>query len=513
MIITGYDQKGAGLRRLVTGLVLVLAVVFLAAAIFVILFHGSADERVYAARVAELFRSSVSGANNTLSKIREDTVPLSDYPETADDFSPVRVTTSMYLKHWRTIKVDLDLHLTTPDLLEMSRQCPRVHLVARSTAPFDERIAATMTSDPDAREKLVGIFQGDFADFYRQVVSAETQTFPMANDIYHLSLGPLPDGDEQLPQPPLVTVLFASGGRGRVYRFAPFKLGGAYREDSLRQACSYVTHLSGHVDDAARRLAQGHPEELHLDNVRLFLRMGIVNHQLELTNEDVWQDRAALHWVGEDILPRFETEYREYKKRGVAIGVDFLGGIRDLPWWTWLAAAVSRKYRIGRQGLGPQQIIIGLAREAAGNKTVLERYYPVLKEEDFSTLRSTVRTVLIPEKAVHTKAMIFDYIITALKKGPFSNPRFRLSINTIPFISNKKTAREYALYLLAFRLSMFPELSSYAAEMVSTSGHPLYVSLHTYASMFGIKPYLPGLFYCSFRDNRLKRTVYAKFFF
>lgn len=509
---TGAITRGAVSWKtaLWVGAVLVAA---LGCVLYFRLVHGTTQERLHRRAMSDIVKKAVNRELSKARQIRKGGGGPVGHSAALEDFTPLVVATSQPAQTQKTLTVDLSRYLTTPDILEMARGCPAVRLTSRSSAPFDERITDSMTADPAAQARIKDSFKGDFTSFYRQVVGAPVTDLRLDHTVSHLDMVAVPGNSDRAPSRSPVTVLFTSGDQVMTYHFIPLRQGDVLKNDAVKQVCSYVEHYAGHIDSAALILARTHSPDVRLDNVRLFLRSDIIIHQLELTSEDIWQDRAAARWSGSSLLKQLEKQYREFTARGVPVGVELHGTIRDLPWWTWLLASLSRKYNPDRQGFGPQQIILGLAREAAGQPDILARYGPVLSKDDFSTRKTCARTTLDPVKSIYTKTMIFDYIISSLKKGPFSNAGFRLPINTVPFISNLATAREYSLYLLAMRLSMFPENSELAAELLATTINPLYITLDYFGKVFGIEPQLPGLFYCCWSDQIQKRTVYSKFIF
>jgi len=500
----------SGKTALWAGAILVAA---LGCVLYFRLIHGTAQERLHRQTMSDIVKKAINRELSKAQQIRKGMGGPTGHSAAPEDFTPLVVATSPPAQTQKTLTVNLSRYPTTADILEMARGCPAVRLTSRSTAPFDERIADSMTAAPAAQARIKGLFKGDFAPFYRQVVEAPVVDFQLDHTVSHLEMAAVPGKGGRVPSRSPVTVLFASGDQVMTYHFFPLRQGDVLRNDAVKQVCSYIEHYAGQIDSAALILYRAHSPDVRLDNVRLFLRSDIIIHHLELTSEDIWQDRAAARWSGSSLYKNLHKQYREFTARGVSVGVELHGNIRDLPWWTWRLAALSRKYDPGRQGIGPQQIILGLAREAAGRPDILARYGPVLSKDDFSTGKACVRTALDPVKSIYTKTMIFDYIISSLKKGPFSNAGFRLPINTVPFINDLATAREYSLYLLAMRLSMFPENSELAAELLATTINPLYITLDYFGKVFGIEPQLPGLFYCCWSDPVQKRTVYSKFIF
>jgi hypothetical protein len=159
----------------------------------------------------------------------------------------------------------------------------------------------------------------------------------------------------------------------------------------------------------------------------------------------------------------------------------------------WRAASFTRKYQLDRQGLGPNQVIMGLAKRAADNPETLARYAPYLVPEDFADDEAAVCTLLDPKKSAVTRVMIYDYVLGGLLAGPFSDPRVRLPVDYAPYISDPKTAREYSLLYLTLHLTMFPENDTNAMRVLAAPTKPLYNDLFIMGEVFGFSPELPGL--------------------
>lgn len=417
------------------------------------------------------------------------------------DFGPSLVPLSYpdMLRHPRNYSIPVDLAVD----LNKYPDSAQVIAAAQRSAPLE--LGATSI------ETYYNDFRLTFADFYRRVAGAPLQILP-SRTFYFMPMCMATFPLDDVPMDTL-SILFFKGEKARELYFLPFfdRLTALSQPSSAawQSAYSFVQYFGKEIDAAARILATAHPGSLRQNNLRVFLREDLISQQQEMTAEDPWQDRAACIKVGCNQLERMESAYDEYNDK---VGVELWGKIRDLPWWAWWLASSSYKYNLARQGLGPAQIIVGLAERAAGQREILQRYSPFLSARDFSSSDDMIRTVLDPKKAIFAKAMVFDYIFTELEKTLFADPNFREPATIAPFISDLRTAREYSLMYLAMRLAIFPEVDFLAAKFISV---PLLAHYHVHllhaADLFNIKLALPGLFY--YRWESSDAVVYSEFMF
>ncbi|MFA4906309.1 MAG: hypothetical protein WC645_07375 [Candidatus Margulisiibacteriota bacterium] len=417
----------------------------------------------------------------------------------APTFVPLRYPDNIHNLRNYNIPDDLAIDLDrSPAAIEV------ISMAQRSDTP--ELNAISLNANPRFSRQ-------DFADFYLKVAGAPLIGLPDNKSYYSVIFRATEMPLDDIPMD-FLSVLFFRGAQAREWHFMPeFDKLRAFSSDSSqttawRSAYSYAQYFSVDIDTAAHILAGAHPNSLRENNVRVFLRDDLVMGQLELTSEDPWQDRAACIKVGCNQLERLESVYHEYDGK---VGVEMWGKRRDLPWWAWWLASVTYKYDLKKHGLGPSQIIIGLADRATNYQDVLRRYHPFLSGDDFSSSDNIIRTILDPNKSIFAKALVFDYIISTLERTIFADPHFREPATVAPFISDLKTAREYSLMYLASKLAMFPEFDFLAAKLLSIPHLPYYVDLLHVADLFNIPLEFPGLFY--YRWESPDTVIYSEFIF
>jgi len=250
----------------------------------------------------------------------------------------------------------------------------------------------------------------------------------------------------------------------------------------LQAPLALVRHHAEDIGRAADLLHESHPD-IARNNFYLMIAHSIVNEMYTLDGEDPWQDIGACDYADCSYRERFHEVFA-----GVPHGTRVWGHFVRPPWRTTSFLAMER----ARQGFGPAQIILGLAREA-GSWEGVARYAPHLTENNFANDRAALRTILDPQGSIYTLALIYDYNLTQLKETMFRDPDLRRPVDLFPFIADRDSAREFELLLLAQHLKTFPERGPEMRRTFFANGYYLYFKMEYTGYALGIEPSWRGL--------------------
>ncbi len=210
---------------------------------------------------------------------------------------------------------------------------------------------------------------------------------------------------------------------------------------------------------AVKILAQNHPN-LRRENVELFFDSLITTEFMYFNDIDLAQDIAAGAYAGisERYLDGLKARGPDTWK-STAVSTPFLGSR------FWRFESWRRDIPIASQGLGPLQIIVGLAMEAARDKALLASYAPLVSGEDFKDEQAVIRAIFDPTKMFAAKAMTWDLELRDLEKtDPFFAPALLLN----PDVPKLSAAREIGLLAAAQHLVQFPEQANVGSMMLAT---------------------------------------------
>lgn len=229
-------------------------------------------------------------------------------------------------------------------------------------------------------------------------------------------------------------------------------------------------------DDAASIVAKAHPD-VGVDNLKAMLFTRFFHETFALNAIDLWQDVSACRAVScsrmeafEENIPAFASEESGRLWRSASIFMD-------------------RK----KQGVGPMQVIVGVALEAAAHEPTAGRYRHLLTPEELTTVDGATRALLDARKAVYYTALVYDFLLTRLKETAFRDSRIGKPSDMYPFPLSRETARRMSLIESTQKLSAYPEQAPTIKEQIAAQALQDWVDLFFIAEIMGIKPDLPGV--------------------
>lgn len=249
--------------------------------------------------------------------------------------------------------------------------------------------------------------------------------------------------------------------------------------NAYRPCLSYVEKYDTDFDEAAKLLHASHPE-LHLDNVRIWIRQHFIHELRNLDSIDVWQDISACHEIGCEYEDKFKATFPDMAESNSL-------------YVAWKMASTLRNNR-ANQGYGPGQIILEQAMEAASDDDIAMKYAAHIPRKAFKDQDAMLKAILDPKRSIFVKAMIYDFILARMKETVFRSKEVRFSSDVYPFIGSDATSREMALINGAQILSMYPE-RAHKLRSYTYSGPDLQMfgNFCAFSKMLGIEPCLPGV--------------------
>ena len=482
----------------------------LSAGIYFLFFWGEVTRQEKLANIAGQFDSEpyFSGLDNNPDQ------PLSPVP-TQVEFRPLEIEASNFFgkRPNPTLNIDLSKGPSGQEIESLALTLPALNLgKTGSMMPSDPAVLPEFhpknDSSPNelANERFnvrLGISRS-----YSRVYGLAVDELPSDLRGKTISLGLLP-GRRRAPTSQMQQILsifsalFHNNQASARFTFSFSDLPGQsdYDLDAIQPAYSYVKHFSADLDAAASLIKQHHPE-LHLANLRVLLRDDLLIEQSVLDEVDLWQDAGACAAVG---CPQAES-FAQHSAR-YPIEYHLWGQSIEYPLWLWRPVSLTKKYDLMRQGIGPSQIIIGLAEKAGGDRELVRDYQPHLSSSDFAGTDAIVRAALDPQKAIYLRALSLDFVLSQIENTTFSDSFIRHPADHPPYISNPETAREYGLLNLAYQMLVYPELDFLAVPMLTKGDGRLYLRHFATGRLFGIEPEYPGLFFVSMNAHR-RRSIY-----
>lgn len=227
------------------------------------------------------------------------------------------------------------------------------------------------------------------------------------------------------------------------------------------------------VRDISAVLAEAHSHNAPRNLIEMAFLALLFDEWQGFGDEDPKQDCLAAKVSEAPNRPEIEANFcslisgkaEEWLKRGVSAFPTVIPG-KSLNWEV--------------QGIGPYQVIVGLAMAAAGNDQVWSRWkkrFPELNREQFSTKEKTMTALLDSRTALIIKGMTWDLEMTFLDHSWFTpNNGLHASIGWRGGWADPTLSRGI-FYLGATRfLVQFPDRAE-EAKKVLLSSDPLYHSL------------------------------------
>ncbi|OQA61807.1 MAG: hypothetical protein BWY40_00426 [bacterium ADurb.Bin270] len=254
----------------------------------------------------------------------------------------------------------------------------------------------------------------------------------------------------------------------------PFNFLGFYRP-----CLNYIKKYDADFEKAAKLLHSSHPD-LHIDNVRIWIRQHFIHELRNLDSIDIWQDSAACR----EIDCEFSDEI------GKAFPEIHTSNRLFIAW----KMATSMRGNLTKQGFGPGQIILELAIESGEDEEVARKYRGIIPDQAFLNQKEMLRAILHPVHSIYLKAMTYDYLLKKMKKSIFRSTEVRFASDRYPFLSIDSTAREMALINGAQILSMYPEEDHNLKDHIYSGPNlQMFNNLCVYSKMLDIEPRFPGV--------------------
>ncbi len=393
----------------------------------------------------------------------------------------------------RTAYIEMSDKAEIEEIYEALRTSPGIELKATSTAAgvdMHELKKEYMRQHQDEGGRP------NFPEYYRKIYGAPLLPYPKHLNLDELQVEPNYRTSDQLPPDGTLPLLRTVTNGRAFYHFFDTPYGGItiHLPERTHHVISLVTHFKDDIENAAKILFQHHPQ-IHLNNFRLLLYTRMSEELQALDWEDPWQDMSACVYSGCSLKEAFQRELDGAKIGPRVGGVNF-----NLPWE--LSSALTMEME--KQGFGPAQANLGLVREAAEEKKILDHYKGFLRVSDFSNNKAALRTIL--ENPVYSWALSYDYVLTKLEETVFQNPVVRLSKRSRPYFQNAEGAREYALLSSAAYLTAYPEKDVAAKEnvLIGTKG---YSAKYICADFYQIEPYFSGIKLLKVRQPSVDRRT------
>lgn len=250
-------------------------------------------------------------------------------------------------------------------------------------------------------------------------------------------------------------------------------------------AIAFLKKYKPEIDRAIQILSQNHPD-LAKENLTLAYDQ-LIRLELAYMDEiDLVQDAAASRYaeVPQSRIDLFEKYFPSSVR--VSVGFSSLGSS------LWRLVSWKRGVPIVTQGLGPLQIIPGIALSAFQNKPLFDSYSHLVTKEDFKDEKAIIRAIFDPQKMFAVKAMTWDLQLRELKKFP---EILTTRIIPSPHI-NGKNARELALLEGARYLVQFPEKTNEVYKAIALNGYTGFIaSIAQMGENLGVTLQLAGVKY------------------
>lgn len=249
---------------------------------------------------------------------------------------------------------------------------------------------------------------------------------------------------------------------------------------------AFATRFDSQIQKAVSILARHHPT-IHHNNLLLWY-YSLIGVELGLMDAtDVQQDAAASVFSGAREILSAKTIFKDavgtQNNGKTSVAFSFAGGL------AWRTYSRVNGVPVESQGLGPLQIIPGLAMAAYREPGLFDDYKEVLDAGDFDSLENLIKALFNPQKMFAIKAMTWDLELKELEKIA----AFTIPISIPPHFLDEKTAREVALLNGAISFVQWPERQNIVLEMLENHFTSLLVNIFMLADIFGVRPKLSGI--------------------
>lgn len=237
------------------------------------------------------------------------------------------------------------------------------------------------------------------------------------------------------------------------------------------------------IDEVVNVLASRHPN-LHRENIFLFLCKFVFTEFALFNETDLIQDAAASVYAGVD-EPLRATMKRQFPDTfKISAGFTWLGS------QTWQFESRRRNVPIESQGLGPLQIIPGLALAAKRYPKIIEAYGKFLSATDFADTQSVIRASFDINKLFALKAVTLDVELQAIEDAKVISCLPQREDNHL----DTNMDGELALLETAFKLVQFPEEAKKALSYAGAfSREESLFGIFTLGTILGVRPWIEGV--------------------
>ena len=474
-------------KRLILQLILFVFLAAFSFVYYIFFLWGSEESRSTQKKQARLLQR----ISTKMQRRIQPSNPFRRLPNVKQGFSPLVITTpGLSIREYQIdvtgrLSRDVFAAITPLDLEKV-----------QSTSNVDQEFTATFDNTQKiTRKKIV-------PDFFRRVVGAPLLEIPSKPIVLFPVEGtPLVLSNKKPDMRDVLFIVdFHSGKKSQLFKFRGIR--GEKRlliNPSLlldKAAYSFAKYMNSSqtsfaINRNARKLSRAHPDIFTYPEAKVFLHLVVYLMHRDLNRLDLWQEQSACRWVRCKLLPKIN---KVLKKENV--NATILGMTANYPWWVWRIASYTNKYHLSKQGLGPYQLIIGLAEKAIQEKDLAKLFIPKL---DVSSSLNLVRAALDPIAGLALKSLSIAHIVRKLKKAipsQIGNP-----IDKPPFIFDAKNprsikaSRKYLFWAMAYHFGMFPEDAPLLPDVAITTKQYFYLNLLSMSMIFHLPFSVPGMFY------------------